>query len=231
MADNVVANPGTGGATFATDDIGGVQYPRSKVVWGPDGTANDADVASGKPLPVQLRAADGTAASQNSGNKDGGTLRVVLATDQPALSTPMPADTELPAATALADAASNPTSPIVGAALLVWNGASWDRLRAANIHKDLNAAAIGTIATVWTPAGGKKVRLMGGMISVSAAVSVLFEDNGAGTTVCRTPKLLADTPYNFDLGQGVLLAAANNVLKATSSAAANITGTLYGVEE
>lgn len=55
MADNVIANAGAGGATFATDDIASVHYPRSKVVWGPDGTANDADVASGKSLPVQLR--------------------------------------------------------------------------------------------------------------------------------------------------------------------------------
>lgn len=54
MADNVEADPGTGGATFATDDIGGVHYPRSKVVWGPDGTANDTDDASGKRLPVKI---------------------------------------------------------------------------------------------------------------------------------------------------------------------------------
>lgn len=60
MADNVIADPGAGGATFATDDIAGVHYPRSKVVWGPDGTVNDADVASGKPLPVQLREPAGT---------------------------------------------------------------------------------------------------------------------------------------------------------------------------
>jgi hypothetical protein len=58
MADNVDVTPGTG-KTFATDDIGGVQYPRAKMTWGPDGTANDTDVASGKPLPVQLRSATG----------------------------------------------------------------------------------------------------------------------------------------------------------------------------
>ncbi len=36
---------------------------------------------------------------------------------------------EMPTAAALADGASNPTSPIVGAAGLVFNGATWDRLR------------------------------------------------------------------------------------------------------
>lgn len=38
-------------------------------------------------------------------------------------------DTELAAAAALADAASNPTTPTVGAANLVYNGATWDRAR------------------------------------------------------------------------------------------------------
>lgn len=114
-----------------------------------------------------------------------------------------------------------------------FNGATWDKIRIATISKDLSTVAIGSIATVWTPASGKKFRLMGGTISVSAAVSVLFEDNVASATIFRTPKLLADTPYDFVVngGQGKLSAVANNVLKATSSGAANIIGTLYGTEE
>lgn len=42
------------------------------------------------------------------------------------------ADTELPAAAVLADAAANPTTPTVGAANLGYNGATWDRLRSVN---------------------------------------------------------------------------------------------------
>jgi hypothetical protein len=113
-----------------------------------------------------------------------------------------------------------------------FNGALFDKLRTPTVFKDLSAVAIGTIATVWTPAGGKKFRLMGGVISVSAAVNVLFEDNAGAAFVFRVPKLLVDTPLAFTLGgNGFLSAVANNVLKATSSAAANITGTLYGTEE
>ena len=52
MADNFVANPGTGGSTFAADDIGGVFYPRVKVTWGADGVANDANATT--PMPVQI---------------------------------------------------------------------------------------------------------------------------------------------------------------------------------
>lgn len=50
MVDNVIANPGVGGATLATDDIGGVHYPRVKVVWGADGAVNDTSAAN--PMPV-----------------------------------------------------------------------------------------------------------------------------------------------------------------------------------
>lgn len=60
MADNVTLNSGIGGATLGTDDVGGVQIQRVKATWGPDGTANDTDVASGKPMPIQLRTSTGT---------------------------------------------------------------------------------------------------------------------------------------------------------------------------
>jgi hypothetical protein len=95
----------------------------------------------------------------------------------------------------------------------------------------LSAVSIGSIATVLTPTTGKKFRLIGGTISISAAASVLFEDNAAGTTIYRTPKLLADTPFNFDLYNGRVSAAVNNVLKATASASASITGTLFYTQE
>ena len=42
------------------------------------------------------------------------------------------ADTELPAASSLADATGNPTAPAVGAFLSGWNGSSWDRVKTVN---------------------------------------------------------------------------------------------------
>lgn len=60
MADNLDVTPGAG-KTIAADDIGGgVLVQRVKNGWGPDGTLNDVDTASGKPMPVQLRGSDGT---------------------------------------------------------------------------------------------------------------------------------------------------------------------------
>lgn len=51
MADNFVANAGSGGSTFAADDISAVLHPRVKNEWGADGTVNDVSVAA--PMPVQ----------------------------------------------------------------------------------------------------------------------------------------------------------------------------------
>jgi hypothetical protein len=64
MADNFVADAGAGGDTFAADDIGGVKYPRGKVVWGADGAANDCALTAA--LPVQ----PGTGATFTVGSHD-----------------------------------------------------------------------------------------------------------------------------------------------------------------
>jgi hypothetical protein len=53
MADDFVSNPGLGGVTFMSDDIGGKHAPRLKLIHGADGT-NDGDVAGGNPLPVRI---------------------------------------------------------------------------------------------------------------------------------------------------------------------------------
>lgn len=70
MADNVIANAGAGGATFASDDILGIQYPRTKIVVGADGS-NDGDVSSANPMPISdaggSLTVDGTVAVTNAG--------------------------------------------------------------------------------------------------------------------------------------------------------------------
>ena len=50
MADNVVANAGTGGATFATDDDGVAHHPYVKIEFGADNT--QTKVSAANPLPV-----------------------------------------------------------------------------------------------------------------------------------------------------------------------------------
>lgn len=116
MADNVVANPGVGGATFATDLIGGVQYPRSKVVWGPDGTATDTDVGAAA-LPI----ADGG----NSITIDAASLPLptgaATAAKQPALGTAGTASTDVITVQGIA---SGTVLPVSAASLPLPTGAA-----------------------------------------------------------------------------------------------------------
>lgn len=106
MADNIDVTPGTG-KTVAADDIGGVLHQRVKVVLGADATS-DGDVSSANPMPVSdaggSLTVDGSVAASNfpstvdtnSGNKSASTVRVVLATDQPALTNKLLVTPDLP---------------------------------------------------------------------------------------------------------------------------------------
>lgn len=76
MADNIVIKDGANVTqTMATDDIGGVNYPRHKINFGVDGAA--VDVSSSNPLPVTPNITRG------GGAIDSNTQRVTLATDGP----------------------------------------------------------------------------------------------------------------------------------------------------
>lgn len=93
MADNVTI----GSASYATDDIGGVQYPRNKSVWGADGVANDTSLAN--PIPHRVTAYNYPASTANSSTtqlaagatftgaieapQDQPSLSVLLTSDQP----------------------------------------------------------------------------------------------------------------------------------------------------
>lgn len=77
MADNVTADPGSGGATFATDeDTGNSRHvPWVKLMEGADGTFNE--VGDANPLPVNW---GGTAPPIGAGT-EAAALRVTVATD------------------------------------------------------------------------------------------------------------------------------------------------------
>lgn len=83
MADNVTANSGSGGATFAADDIGGTHYPRTKLIHGADGV-NDGDVSTANPLPIRTYFGT-TAVTVGAGAVGTGVQRMTLASDDPAV--------------------------------------------------------------------------------------------------------------------------------------------------
>lgn len=143
-------------------------------------------------------------------------------------------DTELPAAIQIADGLALPVSPVQAAITLVQQGATVSLLRAANIFKPFASTAItaGTGATIWTPAAGKKFRLMGWLISSSVAGQLIFGDNLVGTVIARSEAVAAAGVSNPGsiLGNGLLSAAINNVLKLDGPTG-NVAGMVWGTEE
>ena len=105
----------------------------------------------------------------------------------------------------------------------------------ADTFKIIDAVAItaGTPATVWTPGSGKKVRILGWVLSSSAAAALEFQDSGAaGTVIAQTPLLAAAGTHNSPiLGEGLLLAGADNTLNLDVTSNATVSGMVFGVEE
>ena len=116
---------------------------------------------------------------------------------------------------------------------MVFNGVTWDRFRTPVIFKTLNAVVITSETTIWTPAGGKKFRLMGYVLAQGVATgAVTLKDNTAGTTIHIIPQnTLGQAIVAPSFGNGQLSAAANNVLTATGVATETLTGTIFGTEE
>ncbi len=105
------------------------------------------------------------------------------------------------------------------------------------VFKPIKAVAItaGTPVAAWTPATGKRFRLLGFCIVPTVAASILFEDaTGGGNEFLRFP-LTAAVPtaqIPVTLGQfGYLSTTANNALFLDVTASATVSGYVYGTEE
>ena len=120
-------------------------------------------------------------------------------------------------------------------ALSVWGNSSQTfGMRTPAVFKPLAAVAIATEVTIWTPAANKKFRLMGGRVASSVVGNVTLRDNTAGTIIAVVPCGVAGVAYPIfgpNAGNGILSAAANNVLTATGPALATLSGTVFGTEE
>lgn len=137
---------------------------------------------------------------------------------------------------ATGDGLANPaTAPQSQAEAYLWNGASWERGRTPNTFRTVAATALGNTA-LWTPAAGKKFRLMGVLVQVTnnailaagAVVTIALQDGavalGVTFSVFIPTAAAASGPELFDsgwltLGNGFLSAAANNVLNVNLSVA------------
>jgi hypothetical protein len=127
--------------------------------------------------------------------------------------------------------------------VLLFNGSTWDRQRTPFVFKQASTAATGSTA-LWTPAAGKKFRLMRykiqltGLAKAAAAADLTIDllDAAASigqkciVTVQTTALTLDGDAYEsgwIDLGNGILSALANNVLNINLSFA--LTGGLVNV--
>ena len=117
---------------------------------------------------------------------------------------------------------------------MIYNGATWDRLRTPTTVKSASSATSSSVG-IWTPAAGKKFRLMGYWLhvdsNVAAAASAnanVFLSDGATTMgivhgfFIPTTALTAEGAPALDtgfinLGNGILSAAADRVLNFTLS--------------
>lgn len=100
-----------------------------------------------------------------------------------------------------------------------------------NVFKAVALAAGTTNAALWTPATGKKFRLMGGQLSYhSTGIVTLLDGSTTALGYAFMGNTAAPVPLG-DLGQGILSAAADNVLSCARSVSATITGTVWGTEE
>lgn len=184
--------------------------------------------ASDNPIPVSLRGKAG----RDEGDspvlmETTGQLRVALYTPSNA-AVQVSGNTDTEAATG-----NNPLRVEARQVVLASDGSGslvWERVRGLKRFTPVALGAATAEATIWTPTTGKKFRLMWLVLTASAQTVLTFKDNTAGTTIL-TVELAANTPHVLNLANGILSAAANNVLTVTRGTSATLNGTLAGTEE
>lgn len=134
-------------------------------------------------------------------------------------------------------AASNDaiSTTVLGLMVASWgvafNGTAFERLRVSNVFKTVSLSAGTAETTIWTPTSGKKFRLMGFLLTCGAASTLTFKDNTAGTTIF-VARGTTDQPIKTPpLGNGILSAAANNLLTVTRGTSCTLDGVVFGTEE
>jgi hypothetical protein len=117
------------------------------------------------------------------------------------------------------------------AAAFDFTGSVWVRRRTPTVFKVVALGAATAETTIWTPAAGKKFRLMGFLLTPGAGSTLTFKDNTGGTTIFAA-RGATDTPITpSGLGNGILSAAADNVLTVTRGTSCTLDGVVWGCEE
>lgn len=154
--------------------------------------------SGGTSAEVQIR--DGDAAgearvlsSAPSGSEAGLVVRNIPSGTQ-TVSGAVTADTELPAAAALADGAANPTTPTAGSATLIFNGSTWDRARGDTTNGlDVDVTRVqGNVTVVQSTAANLQATVTG-TVTANQGGTWSVVDAGAAKTLKRAVVSLTAT--------------------------------------
>jgi len=88
----------------------------------------------------------------------------------------------------------------------------------------------GTPVAIWTPAAGKRFRLMGWTFGISTASGAVYLNDGA-TNFAVVSCSMTSPNEPPDLRNGYLSAAVNNVLELDVASSCTVYGTVWGTEE
>lgn len=101
--------------------------------------------------------------------------------------------------------------------------------RSPDTFKTQSAVSVNAAAAVWTPASGKKFRLMGWDLACDTDGSLTFKDGSTTVYICPVQ---ANVPVRMPLGMvGILGTYADVALNVLGPASSHITGTIFGTEE
>jgi len=117
---------------------------------------------------------------------------------------------------------------------IVFNGQTVSRQRAPNVFKTFSLTSVATETAIWTPAAGKKFRLMGYQLtSGTVGGDVVLKDGTGLATIMTIPfgAAAGSSQTAPPLGNGILSGAINRVLTATGAATQTISGYVFGTEE
>lgn len=199
-------NPGKGGSKVAADVVTegaeSREFQRVKLVFGPEGTITAVETGVGLPvsgtvsvsgavdteLPAAAALADATANPTTTSvgsfvhGYNGTTWDRLRSTTANGLVVDVSrvqgsVDTELPAAAALADATANPTTPLVGAALELYNGTTWDRWRGTTT----NGARVQVMAQTMT----SDTTTSGNIVAAAGTVAITVSGSGTASLELR----------------------------------------------
>lgn len=130
---------------------------------------------------------DGATWDRAAGSQaDGALVNLGANNDVTVTSGSITADTELPAAAALADATSNPTTPIIGALGEIYNGTTWDRSRSVVAAMDTTGtgiAAAGILGQFDDAATATVTENQFAPVRISTRRALLIEGVASGTNI------------------------------------------------